>query len=280
MKMPVSFSWMPGLLLAMAGLPVGLAQNQISPPANTPVTTLAASNVVTIVSRDITPLSADASTRSVVVANQTLPTEMSLSPWTKEIVKLAQSGIDDDVVLSFIDNSGLFNLGSDQIIYLSDLGVSGQIISEMLRHDREVMAGVRPVTVASEPPMENSIPESWKTKTGVSSKAKMQSATATAPKDSATLGLLAGDAKESLVAAQRNEPVAQPVVAQYAMASDATPVTPPVSDESSQSSGSKNELYPVREPYPVELLPPIVFRNEAQVPANTIIIVGFPRTTP
>jgi hypothetical protein len=45
-----------------------------------------------------------------------------------------------------------------------------------------------------------------------------------------------------------------------------------------QSSNWKKSLYPVREPQPVELTAPIIFIEGEERPANTIIIVGFPRT--
>jgi hypothetical protein len=264
MKSPVLLSWMPGLLLVMTWLPVGLAQNTITP--NTTVTAVNPTNTAVTVSKDNIPPSAGASTPSSIVGNQLLSSETHLSPWTKEIVKLAQSGIDEEVMLSFIDNSGLFNLGADQIIYLSDLGVSGQTISEMLLHDREVLAGVRPVTITSELTPETLIPASWKASNGTSSKTKAQPAASPAPSE------------VTLVSEDRSA-AAQPAVVQCAMLNEGERAMPSVSDQPSQSFGRKDELYRVREPHPVELLPPIVFMNEAQPPANTIIILGFPRTT-
>jgi hypothetical protein len=275
MKTPVLITWMPGLLLAMAWLPVGLAQNATTPA---PTTTAAAINAATV-SKDTTSPKVSASTPSAVVVYQPLPSETRLSPWTREIVKLAQSGIDEDVMLSFIDNSGMFNLGADQIIYLSDLGVSGQIISEMLKHDREVISGVRPVTIVSELATDTLIPASWKTSTGTSSKTNAAPVNAPAPKDLVTAGFATTPSEESLASVHQSEAAAQPAVVQCAMLNEGEPVMQSVPDQPSQSSRKKEELYRVREPYPVELLPPIVFMNEAQPPANTIIILGFPRDT-
>src|SRR5579863_3354262 len=49
-----------------------------------------------------------------------------LSAGAAEIVKLAQAGVDGDVMLAYIGTvKSCFNLGSDQIVYLNDLGVSG-----------------------------------------------------------------------------------------------------------------------------------------------------------
>lgn len=44
------------------------------------------------------------------------------------------------------------------------------------------------------------------------------------------------------------------------------------------SSGQKQSLYPVREPYPVELLPPIIFINTPEIHPNTLIVYGFPKS--
>jgi hypothetical protein len=71
-----------------------------------------------------------------------LPANLHCSYWTTEVIKLARAGIDDDVLLPFIDSVGTFNLSADEIIYLSDIGVSRQV---------EVAAGLRLVTAAASP---------------------------------------------------------------------------------------------------------------------------------
>jgi len=54
-----------------------------------------------------------------------------------EIVKLAQAGVDESVMLAFVTNSAhKFNLGSDQIIYLTDIGVPNSVVTSMLQHDQ------------------------------------------------------------------------------------------------------------------------------------------------
>src|SRR5512141_197870 len=52
-----------------------------------------------------------------------LPVGVLLSGWVAEFVKLAQAGLEPNVLLSFIDTAGTFNLTADQIIYLHDIGV-------------------------------------------------------------------------------------------------------------------------------------------------------------
>jgi hypothetical protein len=84
------------------------------------------------------------------------PPDLKLSPATREIVKLAQGGVDSSVLLAFVTNStGTFMLGSDQIVYLNDLGVASEVIASMIEHDRLLREGqgtLPPVAVAAAPP--------------------------------------------------------------------------------------------------------------------------------
>ncbi len=54
-----------------------------------------------------------------------------------EVIKLAQAGVDERIMLTFITNSSsTFSLGSDEIIYLNDLGVPNDAITAMIEHDQ------------------------------------------------------------------------------------------------------------------------------------------------
>ena len=60
----------------------------------------------------------------------------NLSPGAAEVVRLATSGVGDDVVLAYIKNSqALFNLSADDVLYLKDIGLSAEVTSAMLTHD-------------------------------------------------------------------------------------------------------------------------------------------------
>lgn len=75
-----------------------------------------------------------------------------LSGWYAELVKLVQAGIQDSVLVSFIDSSGTFNATPEEIIYLRDLGVSSDVINIMLQHDAEIALGLRVVVAGTAPP--------------------------------------------------------------------------------------------------------------------------------
>jgi hypothetical protein len=67
-----------------------------------------------------------------------LPTD--LSPTAAEVVKLAQSGVGDDVVLAYIKNSQApYNLSANNILYLKNAGLSSPVLAAMLNHDGSVV---------------------------------------------------------------------------------------------------------------------------------------------
>jgi hypothetical protein len=59
----------------------------------------------------------------------------NLSPGLAEVVKLAQSGVGESVLLAYVEKSNhAFNPSVDEIVYLKDLGVSDAIVAAMVRH--------------------------------------------------------------------------------------------------------------------------------------------------
>src|ERR1035437_4331498 len=58
---------------------------------------------------------------------------INLSPGAAEVVRLASSGVGDDVVLAYIQNSQApFTLSADAVLYLKDVGLSPQVTSATL----------------------------------------------------------------------------------------------------------------------------------------------------
>ena len=65
----------------------------------------------------------------------------NISPNAAEVVKLAGSGVGEDVVLAYVQNSqSLFNLSADDVLYLRDVGVTQPVITAMLNHDNAMRA--------------------------------------------------------------------------------------------------------------------------------------------
>jgi len=166
---------------------------------------------------------------------QSSSSEQSLSRSSAEILQLIQAGMDEGVLISFIDGSGWFLLSADHIVYLSDLGVPSRVIQAMLAHDADRLAKLEAAT--------NS--------TNVSASARERS----------SLESLTEHAQEPVVAgvvAQRPKPPLNlPAAAQLGIGvvkQDAEKLGRPPA-----APAKRRVLYPVREPYPVELTAPIVF---------------------
>jgi hypothetical protein len=65
-------------------------------------------------------------------AGPTLPAD--LSPGLSELIKLAQAHVDESVILAYIKNSGqVFSPTADEILYLSDLGLSQDVIGVLVK---------------------------------------------------------------------------------------------------------------------------------------------------
>ena len=75
-----------------------------------------------------------------VVSNTPPPVEnVALSRPAAEIVRMAQAGVEENVMLSFVTNSsGTFGLSADAIVYLNDLGISSALITSMIQHDQTI----------------------------------------------------------------------------------------------------------------------------------------------
>jgi hypothetical protein len=135
MKASTFLNWKAALVLA--SVPFVAAWLQGSPSTASDGDTAlsdAPSETVTTASTDTS-----SDTQSTVVSQPspaTVPAGMNLYGGTQEVVKLAQAGLGDEVILAYITNSNArFGVTSDQIIYLNDLGVSGTVVTAMMQHD-------------------------------------------------------------------------------------------------------------------------------------------------
>jgi len=87
------------------------------------------------------------------VASQPPSPPVKLSSGAAEIVKLAQAGVGEDVMLAYVGNvKSKFTLGSDQIVYLNDLGVTSPVIKAMIQHDDAIDAAARDYAMSQLPP--------------------------------------------------------------------------------------------------------------------------------
>ena len=70
-------------------------------------------------------------------AGPAVPPNLRISRPLNEVIKLAQSGVDETVILAYVTNSpAVFTLGAEEIVYLNDLGVANSVTTAMIQHDQ------------------------------------------------------------------------------------------------------------------------------------------------
>jgi hypothetical protein len=179
-----------------------------------------------------------------------------VSPWLLDIIKLSRAGIDEGVMLTFIDSAGTFNLETEQIIYLRNAGVSTAIISAMLQHDSEVIAGLRPV------PPNPSSSQPGLNLTFARSEKPVQSAQQPQPPrvETGPSSIIAETSPHSAGIVNRSDPDLF--------------WEPPLEQGSNQEvrpAPSRTRTSPVRKPYPVTIANIVFIRGEGR-PANMLVI--------
>jgi hypothetical protein len=88
------------------------------------------------------------------VAERPIPPSLNPSASLREVIKLSQAGVDDTILLSFVNNcTSAFMVGADEIIYLNDIGVPTEVINSILERDKTVRTGgaASPGQVHSQP---------------------------------------------------------------------------------------------------------------------------------
>jgi hypothetical protein len=178
MKTKLCGCWLvSGLALALPWLN-GCAQSADSAPAEgatnlAPAVVLEATNAPTVaITTNFPTLPEPTDVKPVVpdpeaAQSKPLPAGMLASPSFTEVVRMANAGVDVQVMRSFITNSaGTFNLGADQIIYLKDLGLPGDLVSTMIEHDQAIASGTFQVTASTVPPRPMSLGTAPATATG------------------------------------------------------------------------------------------------------------------
>lgn len=184
-----------------------------------------------------------------------------LSPWALEIEKLAQAGIDDDVVLSFVDNTeGTFNLDAGEIICLKQAGVSSDVLGAMIQHDSDVTLGFKPLVASTVPATSGSLQISF----GVAADAL---GNGSSPSDA---GSSAPGEPESILAPDSE--TGPSIVDVSASGYDFGGLHASEAALISQSAGGEQELYPVRKPYPVEITGPTLLVHGWSKRPNVLVI--------
>lgn len=68
-----------------------------------------------------------------------MPEKLRVSKALGDVIQLAQSSVDEAVILTYVTNSpAAFLLGAEEIIYLKDIGVSSAVITSMMQRDQSL----------------------------------------------------------------------------------------------------------------------------------------------
>ena len=71
----------------------------------------------------------------------TVPANLRPTPAVEEIIKMANAGVGESVLLTVVTNStSTFNLRPEEIIYLTDIGVPAAVVTAILQHDHILQA--------------------------------------------------------------------------------------------------------------------------------------------
>jgi hypothetical protein len=189
------------------------------------------------------------------------------SAWTKEIIKMARAGVGDEVLLTYIDSAGTFNLGADEIVYLRDLGVSSQVMVAMIQHDSDIVSGALPLTMTAPPATDVPTPMLVAINSDVPNAEAQTAMPTTATPAPATVPVAADQPASD-----------QGTVASNPQIAPAAPANASLFTTISQKPQAQKLVYPVREPNPVELVPPItvVQMPPPERPLTTVSIRFIP----
>ena len=147
MKQEILWTWSLGVALAALPLAGGCDQESAhSAPAITSDTNQSSSAVEPAGNTNApSPEAAEERLENapgqIVSAAAVPPQNVNLTAPSADVLKLAQAGMDESVMLSFVTNSpSTFNLDSDAIVYLNDTGVPGMVVTAMIQHDQALKA--------------------------------------------------------------------------------------------------------------------------------------------
>jgi hypothetical protein len=72
-------------------------------------------------------------------ASSALPPNVYPTSPLAQVIRLTQAGVDESIIVTFVTNSGsTFNLDSDKIIYLKDIGLPNEVVTAMMQRDQQL----------------------------------------------------------------------------------------------------------------------------------------------
>ena len=256
-------------LRVMAGEQTAQAPTPTLQPANSAAT--AGTNLATQASPGVPPASVAAVPQSKTNLG---PPGNYVSPWLSDVLKLFQAGIDESVIMTFVDSAGTFNLDAEQIIYLKDTSFPPPLISAMMQHDMEIISGVRAAPVApslSAPglrlPWAHPEPALASSKTSTNSEAAPPELAAAEPES------IVNHASPDLAEDIQNWEITEQALSQRDQVDARAQLVP---HETPALTHLTAAVSPVRQPYPVQLTRPILIIPAQGRPPNLLVIQMSP----
>src|SRR5882757_7708090 len=69
----------------------------------------------------------------------TIPPSIAPTSPLAQVVRLAQAGVDESIIMVYVTNSSrTFNLDADKIVYLTDLGLPTEVVTAMMAQDLQL----------------------------------------------------------------------------------------------------------------------------------------------
>ncbi len=168
MKKPNVWMWGLGVSLAALPLVVGCLQSASSATnasvANSTNSLLTAGPVQAGATNTITEITGEDpivnAPAKKITADIVLPPNFRSNSPTAGIIRMANSGVEEGIMLSFVTNSAsTFELGPDEVIYLKDIGVPDSVVTAMMQRDVVVrLGGAAPAAIPQSQPAETNGP--------------------------------------------------------------------------------------------------------------------------
>jgi len=145
MKLSIPKFLLVGAALATLSLTSGCSQESSSaqpttsaPPVVTtpPVTTVQAAPALSA-APELTAATAEVPPTTEKPA--TIPPSIAPTSPLAQVVRLAQAGVDESIIMVYVTNSSrTFNLDADKIVYLTDLGLPTEVVTAMMAQDLQL----------------------------------------------------------------------------------------------------------------------------------------------
>jgi hypothetical protein len=186
MKSRILWSWGLGVVVAALLLAGGILRK----------TSEQATNTAPALESEANAEAADLAAAAVkpISPRKPLPANVQTTGPVSEVIKLADSGVEESVMLAFVANStSPFNLGVEDIICLNDLGVPGSVVTAMMQRDqalKELSASAAPVPAA---PASDMPANQFASEPGTPTSYALQPPTAPAPPEMEPEGAPPGD---------------------------------------------------------------------------------------